>query len=339
MAAASKPSASESLLPPKLPPTFGSYEICLKEYLGHGQYGCVYGCKRTTDGQRFAVKAIDLRRRQLGSRPERLQLLLEREADILTGLEPHDNIVRCLDMVTEGHFLFFVFEMLQGNLLDAMTGMKSPLHPREACHVLQQLVEGLRFLHRKHIIHRDLKLENVLIARHRKEGKHVFFDVKIADFGLSKVLEGKLGQTHSKCGSRQYAAPEVQDIHAPDKGYDLRADIWSLGVLFYAILRFDFPSLASLDGAIDSLPEEHGCRAMARDMLQHKPEDRISLERLSEALSRQSLAAEEADIALKRQREEQDAELARRLQQEEKDAELALRVEQKEQRRVRLKRT
>lgn len=344
MASASQPSASQPLpLSKALPCTFGAYELSLKDYLGHGNYGSVYACQRSTDGQRFAVKAIDLRRRPLGAQQQRLQTLLEREADILTDLAPHDHIVRCVDIVTEGNWLFFVFEMLQGSLLDALMGLKRPLRPVEACHVLRQLVKGLRFLHQQHIIHRDLKLENVLIARHRKEGRNVYFDVKIADFGLSKMLEGKLGQTHSNCGSRQYAAPEVQHVQAPARAYDLRADIWSLGVLFYVMLCADFPrtSLNELDDAIVRLPDEFGCRNMARCMLQRKPEDRISLERLHDALDRQSgdqveCVVLEAELTPhKRRREEQDEELARRLDQEEKDAQLALRVAEKERLRFR----
>jgi len=272
--------------------------------------------------------------------------LLEREADILTDLPPHEHIVRCVDIVTEGNWLFFVFEMLQGNLLDALMGLKRPLRPVEACHVLRQLVDGLRFLHQHHIIHRDLKLENVLIARHWKEGRLVYFDVKIADFGLSKMLEGKFGQTHSNCGSRQYAAPEVQHVRAPDRAYDFRADIWSLGILFYVMQRGDFPrtSLTELDDAIAKLLEDYGCRDMTRSMLQHRPEDRISLERLREILDRQSGEKKvecivlEADLTPpKRRFEEQDAELARRLDQEEKDAQLAIRVAEKEHRRLRHK--
>eukprot|EP00913_Durusdinium_trenchii_P018761 g17630.t1 len=105
---------------------------------------------------------------------------------------------------------------------------------REVAFVFWQLVDGLGFLHRQNIIHRDLKLENVLISDRHREGKLTLFNVKISDFGLSKAVADCAVETlNSVVGTQRYVAPEV--LRRP-VSYDYRVDFWSLGILTYLLL-------------------------------------------------------------------------------------------------------
>merc|ERR1712203_1176817 len=103
------------------------------------------------------------------------------------------------------------------------------LQEPEARYVSRQLVDGLALLQELGIIHRDLKLENVLVAKQVVKQGEVWLDIKIADFGLSKVVGDRYSDAQTLVGSPRYMAPEVLARGA----HDFRADLWSLGVLMH----------------------------------------------------------------------------------------------------------
>merc|ERR1719491_2521601 len=129
---------------------------------------------------------------RLSSNFQRELKKLRREVEILQKLPPHKNIVQMVDVFEETDWFLIVLEFVNGgdlfNALVARPGMKPRLMEREASHVFWQLVEGLAFLHAQGILHRDLKLENVLVASVKEEGHLCLYHVKITDFGLSKAV-------------------------------------------------------------------------------------------------------------------------------------------------------
>lgn len=102
-----------------------------------------------------------------------------------------------------------------------------------AKHLFKQIIEGLKYIHSKSILHRDIKLDNILLT---SEG-----DVKICDFGVSKLV--KAGEIMTEqCGTPAYIAPEVFE----NRGYEgYASDIWSAGVVLYAMLYGTVPFKAS----------------------------------------------------------------------------------------------
>lgn len=223
------------------PEEFGEYR--LGREIGRGASGRVYECRRRPGGgEALAVKALHLRGMKLDRHGERAKTRLQRELAILRSLPPHPRIVKMVDSMEEGDWFFLVLELVaRGDLFGALAARApapkapSPLQEREASFIFWQLIEGLDFLHRQGVIHRDLKLENVLVASERREGPYVLYDVKISDFGLSKSIG--VGQAnHSSVGTMRYAAPEVLEPD-PTRSYDFRADLWSLGVLLYVLLQ------------------------------------------------------------------------------------------------------
>ncbi|CAK8985151.1 Calcium-dependent protein kinase 7 (Calmodulin-domain protein kinase CDPK isoform 7) [Durusdinium trenchii] len=207
--------------------------------LGRGASGQVFLChKKGTEGGGFAVKAVDLRRLHLQPNAEREEKKLSREVEILKRLPPHPNIVQLIDTFEEGDWFLLVLELVGGgDLYTVLTTREPPrLQEREASFVLSQLAEGLSFLHSQGIIHRDMKLENVLVANERRERPLVFYTVKITDFGLSKArfraanarapalraIGAGFSEARSTVGTRPYTAPEVlrEDSH------DFSSDLW-----------------------------------------------------------------------------------------------------------------
>eukprot|EP00929_Paragymnodinium_shiwhaense_P003114 TRINITY_DN10350_c2_g1_i1.p1 TRINITY_DN10350_c2_g1~~TRINITY_DN10350_c2_g1_i1.p1 ORF type:complete len:511 (-),score=114.93 TRINITY_DN10350_c2_g1_i1:201-1733(-) len=238
----------------------------------------------------LAAKVVDLQRLRLSTSADKRIKQLKREAEILKRLPPHPNVVRFMDTLIENKWLFFVMERVDGGdllktLMECENERKRPrLTEAEALHVFRQLVEGLGFLHEKGIIHRDIKVENVLVAKNRK-GPHgsILLDVKIADFGMSKVIGEGLSNARTTCGSPRYMAPEV----LAGLTYDFRADLWSLGILLFVLLVGKFPfdikekvSQTGVDAAVNALGKEGvsaACREVLLGLLRQRPGDRMTI--------------------------------------------------------------
>lgn len=265
------------------PLEFGNYE--LKNELGHGASGRVFECKKKDCPTLYAVKVLHLRSLRLSRTAERDLTRLSRELKILKELPPHPRIVQMVDSFEEGDWFFLILELVRGGDLFHALMERRPtrLLEREAAFVFWQLVDGISFLHNRNIIHRDLKLENVLISDKHREGKLTMYNVKISDFGLSKAVTGSLPQIHSMVGTQRYVAPEV--LHrgeATSRAYDFRVDLWSLGVLTFLLLTGGYPNTASqeaLQEAIAKISSE-SAQLILKGLLQLDPVQRFTLKDL-----------------------------------------------------------
>lgn len=275
----------------EVPARFGAY--LRGRELGRGASGTVFACERQAPGAQrppaqLAAKAIDLRRLRLSARAERELKKLQREIDILKRVPPHRNLVRFVDSMEHGHWCILILEFVGGGDLFSVLlrrGKRPCFREAETVFVLRQLVEGLEVLHAHGVIHRDLKLENILVVRERRDGPNLLCDVKITDFGLSKVVGEGLSAAQSTVGSPRYIAPEV----LASGEHDFRADLWSLGVLIYVLLAGRFPvdgpgqaqaPQAALDGAVMQLEATAAAQAVVKGLLQVAREDRLTLHAL-----------------------------------------------------------
>mmetsp|Transcript_85547 Transcript_85547/g.149122 ORF Transcript_85547/g.149122 Transcript_85547/m.149122 type:complete len:492 (-) Transcript_85547:15-1490(-) len=270
------------------PMNFGCYS--LGEELGRGASGSVFLCQKRGSCEKYAAKAFDLRRLQLSADIDRDMKKIQREAEILRKLPPHPNVVRFNGVVHEGEWLILLLELVTGgDLFSAMVSRpKIDGRPRfkegEACFIFQQLVSGLAHLHSHAIIHRDLKLENVLVIEQRTNAhSELLLDVKLVDFGLSKIVGEGLSDATSTVGSPRYIAPEVLQ-----KGvHDFRADLWSLGILMHVLVAGRYPDDAptklaqsELEAIVRTLPISEGMQAILIGLLQLQPSMRTSIESL-----------------------------------------------------------
>jgi len=258
---------SEVASAPGVPPVwFRGYRR--GQELGRGSSGKVFLCNRKSSPTGFAVKIIDLRRIEMSPYAEREQKKLRREIDILKKLPPHKCVVQLVDAFEEGHWMFFVLELVGGgDLFTVLTSRASPrLFDREAAFVLHQLVCGMEFLHEQGVIHRDMKLENVLVASERRHRPLVLYTIKITDFGLSKSVGQGLSEARSTVGTKPYTAPEV----LREGCHDFSSDLWCLGVLLFVLLagHFPFDHIASRQVELDKIVNRVQASEEAKSVLQ-----------------------------------------------------------------------
>jgi serine/threonine protein kinase len=228
------PTAQPPLPPEQIAPHFPQLEIL--ECLGRGGMGVVYKARQKTLNRLVALKLLAPERVGDTKFAERFT----REAQALAALN-HPNIVTIHDFGQAGGFYFLLMEYVDGlNLRQLLRARK--FTPEEALAIVPPLCDALQFAHDRGIVHRDIKPENLLLD---KDGR-----VKVADFGIAKMLGTANGGgatatssapqslTQDTLGTPGYTAPEQKTD--PQK-VDSRADIYSLGVVFYELLTGELP--------------------------------------------------------------------------------------------------
>jgi predicted Ser/Thr protein kinase len=226
---------------------FPQFELI--ELLGRGGMGEVYEARQKKLGRLVAIKILP---EPFGKSDEYTERFL-REARSLALLN-HPNIVTIYDFGDADGLCYFVMEYIDGVDLRRMIEART-LSPEEALRIVPQICDALQFAHDAGVVHRDIKPANILID---KLGR-----VKIADFGLAKIVRKEardftLTGAGEVMGTAEYMAPEQR---RSSQTVDHRADIYSLGVVFYEMLtgevpmgKFDPPSKrVSVDVRLDDV--------------------------------------------------------------------------------------
>ncbi|VFQ87278.1 unnamed protein product [Cuscuta campestris] len=204
---------------------FGKYEM--GKVLGHGTFAKVYLARNLETSEQVAVKVV----RKDHVAKQGMAEQIQREIAVMR-LARHRNVVELREVMATKRKIFFVMEYVRGGELLARVAAEGRLGEEEARRYFRQLVGAVEFCHGRGIFHRDLKLENLLLD---EDG-----ELKVSDFGLSALPEQQRhdGLLHTRCGTPAYVAPEV----LRKKGYDgAKADVWSCGVILYAILAGFLP--------------------------------------------------------------------------------------------------
>ena len=199
------------------------------EFIGKGGMGAVYKARQPALDRLVALKILPPRLAGAAGFAERFN----REARALARLV-HPNIVAVHDFGKAGELHYLVMEFVDGANLREVE-IAGRLAPEQALAIVPQICEALQFAHNEGIVHRDIKPENILLD---KKGR-----VKIADFGISKMLsqtsdQASLTGARGVVGTPHYMAPE--QLEKPTT-VDHRADIFSLGVVFYEMLTGELP--------------------------------------------------------------------------------------------------
>ena len=206
---------------------FPQFEVI--DLLAKGGMGAIYKVRQPALDRIVALKLFPLEGPHGSAFVERFN----REARALAKLN-HPNIVAVHDFGQVDGFAFFVMEFVDGLNLRELERI-GRLSPGEALKIVPQICEALQFAHDEGIVHRDIKPENILLD---KKGR-----VKIADFGIAKIMGRHTGapsvtETQHVIGTPHYMAPE--QVEKPET-VDHRADIYSLGVVFYEMLTGELP--------------------------------------------------------------------------------------------------
>ena len=229
--------AEDTAVPPEISPfqppsveevarLFPQLEIIA--FIGKGGMGAVYKARQPALDRIVALKILPPQTASGSGFIERFN----REARALAKLN-HPNIVAVHEFGQVNGLPFFIMEFVDGlNLRQLERAGK--LSPGEALQIVPQICEALQFAHDEGIVHRDIKPENILLD---KKGR-----VKIADFGIAKILgrevEATITETGGAIGTPHYMAPEQMEKPTT---VDHRADIFSLGVVFYEMLTGELP--------------------------------------------------------------------------------------------------
>lgn len=204
--------------------------------LGMGTFSKVKLARHSETGVMYAVKVTPKSNpATIVSDPQSIPMVAK-EPEILRNLH-HPNLLEFVDSFETEKYSYLLTELVSGGELFEYLEKHDHLAERDARAVFRQLAEGVAYMHSKYVCHRDLKVENVLIAvaGHGGEG----WLIKVADFGLATYFD-PTAQTllTRRCGSEPYAAPEL----ILSQPYDGRCiDIWALGVILFCMLTGELP--------------------------------------------------------------------------------------------------
>jgi len=182
--------------------------------------------------QKYAIKYVDSRKYGLASHID----MVFKEAELLKNLN-HKNIVQITNFFAlKDMRVVFLMEYLEGGELGVHLKKKGRLDELEALDIFLQLLDAVEFCHLNNIIHRDLKLENILFTS--KGGSRI----KVVDFGIAGFYSG-MEESESNAGSLKYMAPEI--LTGANNAANPAIDVWSMGVILYALLSGHLPFTGS----------------------------------------------------------------------------------------------
>ena len=276
-------------------------DITLIKSVGKGSFGEVFLASRKGTDQMYAVKKVS---KSLALQ-EKVKKYFNNEIYILKQVN-HPNIIKLYEIKQTLNNFYLVFDLCNGgglsNCLEKyMKQNKKPFTQEIAQSIIRQLVSGLQYLHNNKILHRDLKLDNVLLHFNSEEDKNNFnllkAQVKIIDFGFARYLEND-SLAQSVLGSPINMDPQIlAKMRKIDNnqsfGYDQKADIWSLGTICYEMLigvpPFDATSYEELVSKIQkgnykipkNLKLSKEAISFINGMLKYNPEQRLSIDQLA----------------------------------------------------------
>ena len=274
-------------------------DLTLIKCLGKGAFGEVYLTSKQGNQEKFATKKID---KKYAQNPK-AKKYIDNEIKILNEID-HKNIIKLYNVEETSTYYFLVMEYCNGGgLSDCLDyhikQYNKPFSEEVVQYLMKQIVDGIKYLHGKHILHRDIKLDNILVKFDSEEDKQkrnmLKAKVKIIDFGFARYLDPKQ-LAFSTLGSPINMEPGIlrklnKMENSREYGYDEKADIWSLGTICYEMLigrcTFDANSMKELIGKVEKgnylLPTSLSKEAASflNGMLQYDPKKRLNAEQLS----------------------------------------------------------
>ncbi|XP_023563368.1 serine/threonine-protein kinase 33 [Octodon degus] len=217
--------------------------------------------------------------------------LLEREVNILKSVK-HEHIIHLEQIFETPKKMYLVMELCEDGELKEMLDRKSHFSENETRWIIQSLASAIAYLHNKDIVHRDLKLENIMVKSSFIDANNEMnLNIKVTDFGLAVQKHGgSEAMLQATCGTPIYMAPEVINAH----DYSQQCDIWSIGVIMYLLLCGEPPFMANSEEKLfelirkgelhfedpvwDSISD--GAKSVLKQLLKVDPAHRITAKEL-----------------------------------------------------------
>jgi len=197
---------------------FGNY-VMINEKISSGSFSTIYQGIHNLTKNIVAIKKINNNRK--------LQKYIDNEIKIMSNLK-NTNIVELYKSASKDNYIYLILEYCEKGDLSSYL-KKNILTEKDTNTIFVQIVNGIEYLHNNEILHRDIKPHNILIDRNN--------NIKICDFGFA-CYYSKID--NSLCGSPFYMAPEMLRREI----YDIKIDIWSLGILLYQLLTNQIPYMS-----------------------------------------------------------------------------------------------
>jgi eukaryotic-like serine/threonine-protein kinase len=226
----------------------GRYQIVKR--IGQGGMGKVYEVNHIHLARKFALKIIS----NTVAETDEARELFYREARFASAMS-HPNITSVVDFGEDEKVgMFMVMEFVDGEPLHRMLFREKQMQIRKACEIVLQVAEALHYIHKQHVVHCDIKTENILITEEETEGKRTRMIAKLLDFGLARPLTGPRAST-SLSGTPHYVAPErIRGEPASPS-----SDVYGVGILLYELVTgqvpWDGPVQKILQGHLDEIPK------------------------------------------------------------------------------------
>jgi len=239
---------------------------------GKGNSGVVRYAEHRLSGKKVVVKSC-----------RKIQMGKEAWETLLAGSAVHQNlshrrIVKMDDLYTTPIVAHMALERLEGGNLQKELDKRGRFSEEQASYIMRQLLEALDYIHGEDIVHRDIKLENIMLEQ---QGE---LDVKLIDFGFATAWDG-LQKMSLKCGTIPYAAPELLN-----GAYTEKADVWAAGVVAHALLTGELVYSGSMSEIRAKAKEGRpvlseklkdcsaGAQEFVKALLAHDPVQRVSAE-------------------------------------------------------------
>ena len=210
----------------------GDYKVTISPKIGSGSYGQVYRAEHETTKELRAVKQIDLMQNM--KQNDKLLQRAQKELNIIRRLQDHENIVKLFDVISLPSSVWIFMEFCSHNNLTYYIQENVEMDLLSRLEIFRQCASALFFMHcqKPKIIHRDIKMENILMTE--SDGRIVS---KLTDFGLSKFIENQSTsqiQMKTFTGTRYYMAPELFE----GQTYTENVDVFALGLVFSVLLQY-----------------------------------------------------------------------------------------------------
>ena len=272
--------------------------LILEKLIGKGSFGEVHLTKITGDSKLYATKVYD---RERIENTEAFKYLTN-EINIMHNLN-HPNIVKFIQVKKTKKHYYIVMEYCNGGELEKalekyQLKYGKPFSEEIVQHLMRQIISAFKYMHANQIMHRDIKLENILVNFESEKDKNdlnmLKATVKIIDFGFACKI-GKNALTYTTIGNPMNMSPLIlKKLTSHGKvrqlGYDMKADIWSLGAICYQMLigkaAFDADDIDELvekiEKGIYKVPTNLSKEVVSflNGMLQYEPQARLTAEQL-----------------------------------------------------------